>query len=139
LHEGEPVGSEDLLQYPILTHARNTQPYREVAEHFGKQRGLLPRLVPSSNLAACIHMAIEGFGVAAVPAAMVVDELNSGELVRVNYAWTPRALQFSARYDAGRAAQFVAAAADIAAEVSRDFAIAFAADSGIDTDLQDNK
>ena len=127
LHQRERIDIEDLLQYPILTHARNTQPYREVAEHFGGQRNLLPRLVPSSNLAACIHMAIEGFGVAAVPAAMVVDELQSGELVGINYAWTPRALRFAARYDAGRAPQYVAAAAVIAAEVSQEFAVAFAA------------
>jgi len=139
LHSLTQVGIEDLMQYPILTHARNTQPYREVASHFTSRRDLSPRLVPSSNLAACIHMTIDGFGVAAVPAAMVVDELQSGELVQVNYAWTPRALQFSARYDADRSPQFVAGAAQIAAEISHGFALAFAANSGIETSVQKNK
>ncbi len=139
LHTLGEVRLEDLMQYPILTHARNTQPYREVAAHFSNRRNLTARLVPSSNLAACIHMTIEGFGIAAVPAAMVVDELQAGELVQINYAWTPRALQFSARYDADRTPQYVAAAAEIAAEVSHDFSVAFAASSGIGAISENNE
>jgi DNA-binding transcriptional LysR family regulator len=139
LHALDQVKIDDIMQYPILTHSRNTQPYREVAAHFSNRRNLKARLVPSSNLSACIHMTIEGFGVAAVPAAMVVDELQSGELVQINYAWAPRALQFSARYDADRAPQYVAAAAEIAAEISHEFALSFAANSGITTHSKDNK
>ena len=121
LHTREQVALEDMIRYPILTHARGTQPHKEVAAHFAARRDLPTRLVPSSNLAACIHMAIDGFGTATVPAAMVINELQSGELAQVNYTWTPKSLSFWARYDAEKSAQFVARAAEIGAEVSRSF------------------
>lgn len=127
LHERGKLSAASLLQYPILTHARGTQPHAEVAKHFASRRDPAARLVPSSNLAACIHMAIEGFGVAAVPAAMVAAELEAGDLRRIDYAWTPQSLSFAARYDVDRAPQFVARAAAIAAEVSHGFALDFAA------------
>ena len=122
LHNLDKVTIEDLVQFPILTHARGTQPYEEVAAHFAARRDLPARLVPSSNLAACIHMAIDGFGTATVPASMVVDELKSGELRQINYEWTPKNLVFFARYDAERSARFVERAAEIASEVSLGFA-----------------
>ena len=103
LQHADSVGIEDLVQYPILTHARGTVPYDEVAAHFGARHDLPVRLVPSSNIAACIQMTIDGFGVATVPEAMVGSELCRGELVRIGYAWTPHSLSFSARYDAHRA------------------------------------
>jgi DNA-binding transcriptional LysR family regulator len=129
LHRQAKVSIEDLVRYPILTHARGTAPYTEVAAHFAARRDPAARLVPSSNLAACIHMAIDGFGVAAVPAAMVSEELAAGELVLVNYGWTPGSLSFSARYDADRTAQFVARAAEIASETAHGYALEFAARS----------
>ena len=115
------ITMEDLVRYPILTHARGTQPYEEVEAHFQKRRDLPVRLVPSSNLAACIHMAIDGFGVATVPQSMVKNELESTELFQLNYHWTPRNLKFFARYDAERAAPYVIKASEIAAEISENF------------------
>jgi len=122
LHRLKKVTIADMVHYPILTHARGTQPYEEVAAHFSAHRELATRLVPSSNLAACIHMAIDGFGTATVPASMVINELKSGELHQINYDWTPKSLIFFARYDAGKSARFVERAAEIASGVSRGFA-----------------
>ena len=127
LQHADSVGIEDLVRYPILTHARGTVPYDEVAAHFGARHDLPVRLVPSSNIAACIQMTIDGFGVATVPEAMVASELCGGELVRIGYAWTPHSLSFSARYDAHRAAPFVARAAALAGEISQRFAREFEA------------
>ena len=93
-----------------------------MAAHFSAHRELPTRLVPSSNLAACIHMAIDGFGTATVPASMVINELKSGELHQINYDWTPKSLVFFARYDTEKSARFVERAAEIASEVSRGFA-----------------
>ncbi len=127
LHDRKNLAMEDLIQYPVLTHARGTQPYQEVAAHFATRRDLPTRLVPSSNLAACIQMTIDGFGTATVPAAMVIDELQAGELRQINYLWTPESLSFFARYDAEKSARFVVKAAEIAEEVSHQFLLAFAA------------
>ncbi len=118
LQEFDDIPVETLLQYPILTHARGTVPYNEVSNHFSSLADSRARLVPSSNLAACIHMTVDGLGVATVPAAMVTEELQRGELVRIQYDWTPNSLAFAARYDAERSATYVARAAAIASEIS---------------------
>ncbi len=131
LQQQTSVSTEELLRFPILTHARGTWPYQEVAGHFSTQRDPVPRLVPSSNLAASIHMTVDGLGVATVPEAMVIEELQRGELVRFNYQWTPRDLEFSARYDAERAPPYVARAAQIGSEISRSFALELATQGGI--------
>jgi len=112
--------AEDLAMHPILTHARHTRLYQEIAAHFAHAGGRT-RLVPSSNLASCIYMVSEGMGIAALPAAMVVRELARCELVQVGYKWVPDSLRFHARYDAEKAPLFVASAAKIAARVARLF------------------
>lgn len=112
------VTAADLAAHPILTHARNTRLFEEVSAHFSSQRDLRARLVPSSNLAACLHMAADGMGVATLPAAMVADELAKGSLRQINYDWTPAALHFFARYDAEKSAIMVGEAAKLAVDVA---------------------
>ena len=109
----------DLAAHPILTHARNTRLFEEVSAHFATHRGLRARLVPSSNLAACLHMAVDGMGVATLPAAMVAGELEKGTLRRINSDWTPDPLHFFARYDAEKSATTVVEAAKLAVDIAR--------------------
>jgi DNA-binding transcriptional LysR family regulator len=116
-----PVKLDDLVRHPILTHARNTRLYADVAAHLALRRDLSPRLVPSSNLAACLHMTIEGMGVAALPAAMAARDIARGALTVVTYDWTPEPLHFFARFDAERAAQTVAVAANLACVTSQGY------------------
>lgn len=104
---------DDLAAHPILTHARDTQLFAQVAAHFAAAK-VPVRLVPSSNLAACLHMTIDGMGVASLPAAMVSDALARGDLVAVSYYWTPAPLHFFARYDAAKSARIVGEAAAVA-------------------------
>ena len=119
------LSTSDLLRYPILTHARDTRPYEEVANHFRGRQNSAARLVPSSNLAACLHMTIDAMGIAALPAAMVRDSLANGSLVRINYEWCPDNLEFRARYDAERSPKFVSEAAVLAREVSESYIAEF--------------
>ena len=110
-----------LVEYPILTHSRDTKPYGDVEEHFASKRNIKPRLVPSSNLASCLHMTVDGLGVATLPAAMVRKELKSGELVEINYGWSPEPLSFLARYDAGKSPHYVDVAAKLAHKIAFEF------------------
>ena len=126
LPAGEPVSPEQLTQHPILTHARDTRPYEQVVAHFGMRRNLPARLVPSNNLAACLNMAVDGMGVATLPAATVSGELAVGKLVQVNYDWVPDNLDFMAWYDAEKSPQFVAKAAELAGEIASEFTSGFA-------------
>ena len=114
---GGPVQLSDLTRHPILTHARDTRLYAEVAAHMGAAA----RLVPSSNLAACLHMTLQGMGVAALPAAMVARDLDTGTLVRLGYDWTPGPLHFFARYDAARARRVVADCAALIQTTARTY------------------
>ena len=112
---------EQLLKYPILTHARDTRPYEEVAAHFRQQRASRARLVPSSNLAACLHMTIDGMGIAALPEAMVQTNIEAGQLTQIDYSWAPDDLVFLARYDAEGSPAFVSHAAKLASEVADEY------------------
>ena len=105
---------EQIAQHPILTHSRDTPLYTETAVHFRAHKGLDVRLVPSSNLAACLYMTLNGMGVATLPAAMISKELNDGDLIQIQYQWQPDDLEFFARFDADRAPSFVAQSAKIA-------------------------
>jgi DNA-binding transcriptional LysR family regulator len=111
---------ETLAAQPILTHARDTRLYEEIAAHFGPRRDLAPRLVPSTNLATCQMMTIDGMGIAALPLAMVANDLATGSLMQLQYNWAPKPLRFFARYDAERAPRVVAEAAAIAVQIAQD-------------------
>ena len=112
---------DHIAAYPILTHSRDTRLYKETAAHFGTRKDLNVRLVPSSNLAACLYMTLNGMGVATLPDAMVSKELASGALIHIDYEWQPEHLKFSARYDADHARNFVAQAAKIAQDLATSY------------------
>lgn len=109
---------DHIAQHPILTHSRDTRLYTETAAHFARRKDLNVRLVPSSNLAACLYMTLNGMGVATLPAAMVTKELSSGDLIQIDYQWQPEDLEFFARFDADRAPSFVPQAAKIAKKMA---------------------
>lgn len=116
-----PLTLAQLTRHPILTHARGTFPYDQLAAHLaGQVRGDLRRIT-SSNLAACIRMAEAGMGVACLPRAMVAGSLAAGRLRRLNYEWLPDPLDFAARFDADRAPYFLRRAVEIAQDLSRDW------------------
>jgi DNA-binding transcriptional LysR family regulator len=111
---------EDLAAHPILTHTRGSWPHRLLADHFHMRSA---RLVPSSNLATCLHMTVDGMGVAVLPKAMASRELAEGGLMALDYHWTPDDLEFQARYQSDKAPKHVAQAASLASRVATDFAI----------------
>lgn len=112
---------KDLSKYSILTHARDTKAYSDIEEHFVSKRSVKPKLVPSSNLASCLHMTVDGLGVATLPAGMVRKELQNGELVEINYNWSPEPLSFLARYDLQKSPHYVDVAAKLAKRIAFDF------------------
>ena len=109
-----PVSAEQLSEFPILTHARRTRPYEDIAAHFAQWPKLKTRLLPSSNLSACLQMTVDGYGVAALLAPMVEQELANGQLIKVDYQWSPEPLRFAARYDRSKSSRVVQSAAEIA-------------------------
>ncbi|MDW4499538.1 LysR family transcriptional regulator [Sulfitobacter sp. D35] len=117
LGQGRRLAATDLLAHPILTHSRGTLAFDQISAHFAGT-GVRPRLVPSSNLAACLQMALDGYGLACLPRAMVWDALATERLRELDYGWTPDPLGFAARFDAGRASGYVADAAELARDIA---------------------
>ncbi len=108
----------DIAQHPVLTHARGTLPFEQLSKHIAGAREFSVRLVPSTNMAACLQMTIDGLGIACLPESMVRNELRERRLVPLRYLWLPDALSFCARYDAGNSASYVEQAALLAGELS---------------------
>lgn len=109
---------EHLARHTILTHARHTRPYVEVATHFRDHWSGRAKIVSSSSLAACVQMTIAGMGVATLPEPLVREHLASGELVETGYPWTPAPLVFTASYGHTPASRMVRRAAELAGEMA---------------------
>lgn len=111
-------GVAALAGQTILTHARHTRSYIEIAAHFREHWDGQIRMVSSGSLAACLQMTLEGLGVAALPRALVRDAVEAGELAEVPYAWTPSPLTFSASYQHTPASHLLRRAAELAREIA---------------------
>lgn len=70
----------DLARYPMITFPRKTRPYEAVRGVFDRPDLPPIRLHASASLATVIHMAVEGLGIAVIPAAIVANELADGRL-----------------------------------------------------------
>ncbi len=78
-----PLTVEQIARFPIITFPRKTQPYERVRALFNRPDLPPIRLHASASLATVIHMAIEGLGVAVIPAAIVENELAIGPLAGI--------------------------------------------------------
>jgi len=112
------LSKTELASHPILTHARETDLFKAISDHFSNIASQERRLVPSSNLAACLHMAINHMGVATLPKAMVREPLARKEIIELAYNWRPASLEFRARYDSKKSASYVSQVAELAQQIS---------------------
>lgn len=113
------VTVRDLSRHTILTHARHTRSYIELADHAESLGCSRSRFVPSSSLASCCQMALDGMGIALVPLALVVKDVAKGRLTEIHADWVPTPLEFAARFHADRAARFIVHAAQLAGVVAQ--------------------
>ena len=112
---------QNMSRHPLLTHARHTQGYAGLIAEL-KARGIRnARVAPSNSLTSCLHMAMDGLGIAALPEPLVAKELAAGTLQRIKADWTPDPLSFAARYHAETAATFITAAAQIAQQAAQGY------------------
>lgn len=111
---GPAAPMADLFEFTVLTHAKDTQ--AGVGLHLmANERGLRSeQIVHSSALSACVPMVLEGLGVGLLPERLVMQELKSGELQKIDADWLPDPLSFYARFAPARAGRYVGKAAQIA-------------------------
>jgi len=105
-----------IIKHPILTYPKQTLPYKQIEQHLFNEPDAY--LVPSTSLAACLRMTLEGLGVACLPHAMVATEIEQGQLMELHYKWVPDALSFDARFHAEKAPYHLHQAAELASEIA---------------------
>jgi len=116
----------DIAQYPILTHARHTQVYQQLNSYFAARPQMKVKIVPSSSLAVCHQMTVDGFGVAPLLAPVAEKSIAQGLLVKLDHEWVPEPLAFFARFDAEKSSNIVSKAAELAVDISNQLASSYA-------------
>lgn len=122
LSKNETPSIEDIAKWPIATYSRNTKPYTEIYKHLSENVDQFVRIFPSSSLAACLRMASDGVGVAAVPAILTRRVLESHDLEVISSDWTPSPLRFTASYRSAPLNFVAEKAAHLASDVGRKLA-----------------
>jgi DNA-binding transcriptional LysR family regulator len=113
------VGRHELAKFPMITFPRKTQPYEAVRAVFDRPDLPPIRLHASASLATVIHMAIEGLGVAVIPAAIVENELADGRLQLLDTDVKMAPLTFTASWLASPDAVAVERVADLARQIAK--------------------
>jgi DNA-binding transcriptional LysR family regulator len=113
----------DLAKFPIITFPRKTQPYETVRSLFNRPDLPPIRLHASASLATVIHMAIEGLGIAVIPAAIVENELSDGRLQLLSTDLKISPLTFSASWLASPDTVAVELVADLARQIAQSNAL----------------
>ncbi len=126
------VSAQEIARFPIITFPRKTQPYESVRSLLN-QPDLPPiRLHASASLATVIHMAIEGLGIAVIPAAIVENELANGRLQELRTDLTMPPLTFTASWLASPETVAVERVAELAARIASNAA---ASSASVDAEL----
>jgi DNA-binding transcriptional LysR family regulator len=115
--QGQSLTVHDMARHRILTHARRTVPHAQLQDHF-LGLAVTPRLVPASNIGACLQMTLDGLGIACLPQEMIGKLLETGQLSELDYAWRPDPLSFAARHDMDPVPTYLREAIAIARQLS---------------------
>lgn len=113
-----PISRAELARFPLITFPRKTQPYEAVRAVFNRPDLPPIRLHASTSLSTVIHMAIEGLGIAVIPAAIVENELADGRLQLLNTDLNMERLTFTASWLASPDVVAVERVADLAGQIA---------------------
>ena len=118
---GYPIGGREILErLPLLTFLRSSLVHRDVMAKLGPHS--TARINPISSIAAMVSLVKSGYGVATLPPACVMREIESGELVALDVepALAPVSIIASVRNRSD--SPFPEAAASLALEAAASFA-----------------
>lgn len=112
----------DIGGHTIVTFARNTRPYADIAALFARAGARPTRIHASASLSTIVRMARDGLGIAAIPPVIVAEEVAQGRLQIVRTTVELPSLLFCAAWldtaDPALLATVVDLAAAIAAETA---------------------
>lgn len=113
-----PITRAELARHPLITFPRKTQPYEAVRAVFNRPDLPPIRLHASTSLSTVIHMAIEGLGIAVIPAAIVENEIADGRLKLLNTDLKLEPLTFTASWLASPDIVAVERVAELAGQIA---------------------
>lgn len=87
-----------LSDWPIITYAKNTAPFNEIAQEFIKSSDKPARLFASSSLGVCHSMVLDGIGLGALPVQLIQKDVQQENLNLITAQWYPSNLNFNAVY-----------------------------------------
>lgn len=118
----DPVRLDELAAYPIITFARQTQPFWQLTELFQNAGLRRVRLFANSSLSSIVRMTLDGIGIAAIPPQVVQDHLASGRLreLKTLDQRMPQ-MQFTASYMTHTGMPLSSAVAELAQSAANDY------------------
>lgn len=93
----------DLAQESILTFSGNTRPYRQIKELLKPFINGELKITSSASLGAIVRLALAGYGICALPKAIVNSEISRGVLVELKTNFDLPPISFTASHVAGLA------------------------------------
>ncbi len=108
----------EIVAFPIITFSRNTQPYARLRELLSERDLTHARVHSSSSLATAVRMALDGLGVALIPASIVASDVKAGRLLEIPCAATVPDLQFVAGWLSQSDKSIIAPAVELAEAVA---------------------
>ena len=85
-------------QLPIITYARNTRPYNEIAAELSRQAEKPARIFALTSLDICRRLVVDGGGIAAMPEKVMRQDIKDGKIQILDLSWHPSDLVFTASF-----------------------------------------
>jgi len=114
----KPLQIAEMVRYPLLTYARNTRPFAEIENYLHDNSDTPARIFPSSSLAACLQMTIDGIGIGTLPSALIEKQVREGALMLIPCQWKPSDLRFTASFPSVPSDPISEVAAKLAHEIA---------------------
>ncbi|SCX77353.1 MULTISPECIES: LysR family transcriptional regulator [unclassified Pseudomonas] len=112
---------EDLSQERIVTFSRNSRPHQDILNLLHSANIVSPRINCVNSASAITRLVRDGFGIGAMPAALVVGELAQGTLTLVEGVPLPSVMDIVASWRTGAGMERVEDIVSLTREVVGEF------------------
>lgn len=112
---------EDLSQERIVTFSRNSRPHQDLLNMLHTANIITPRINCVNSASAITRLVRDGFGIGAMPAALVRGELAQGVLTLVKGVPQPSAMDIIASWRSGSGMELVEDIVSLTREVVAEF------------------
>jgi DNA-binding transcriptional LysR family regulator len=112
---------EDLSQERIVTFSRNSRPHQDILNMLHTANIVTPRINCVNSASAITRLVRDGFGIGAMPAALVRGELSQGVLTLIKGVPSPSAMDIVASWRSGSGMELVEDIVSLTREVVAEF------------------